>query len=586
MGIYTIDTETTTDLDDCRVWVCGICDINDPDLFYHGQDLDFFMKFAGQDPNSTFYFHNLKFDGEFLFNYLFRKGYRHVEGRTKLRARTFTTLISKEGQFYSCKICTNGKDTITVFDSHKIIPFSIKVMAKTFDLDIRKGEIDYRKSRPLGYVSDEEEIEYLKNDVQIPAKALRLLFGQGLQKMTQGSNALSDYKDTVGKKHFDKWFPILEYKIDKEIRQAYRGGFTYLNPKYKLRDMGEGIVFDVNSLYPSVMYNKLLPYGEPISFKGRYKKDEKYPLYIQMIRCQFTLKSDHVPTIQDKSKGSRFSPTQYITDTGDETLTLCLSNVDLVLMFDHYDVYNEEYLGGWKFRGHIGFFKDYIDKWLAVKIQADVTGNKGMRTLAKLMLNALYGKFATNPDVQSKYPYLNEDGIVRYKLGELENRDPVYVPMGVFITAYAREITIRSAQKVYDRFMYADTDSLHLEGTEIPEGMHVHKTELGAWKHESTFKKARYIGPKCYVEDIYIDEKEIRDFISDEDNRLRWHHISLDNAKPSLLNITVAGMPDRCYPQVTWDNFTVGMTYHNKLDLKHVAGGIVLVDTDYTIKER
>ena len=54
------------------------------------------------------------------------------------------------------------------------------------------------------------------------------------------------------------------------------------------------------------------------------------------------------------------------------------------------------------------------------------------------MLNSLYGKFATNPDITPKLPYLKEDGSVGYRLGEKETRDPVYTPMGCFITAWAR----------------------------------------------------------------------------------------------------------------------------------------------------
>ena len=35
-----------------------------------------------------------------------------------------------------------------------------------------------------------------------------------------------------------------------------------------------------------------------------------------------------------------------------------------------------------------------------------LNGNFGQRTLAKLMLNSLYGKFATSLDAQSKLPYM------------------------------------------------------------------------------------------------------------------------------------------------------------------------------------
>ena len=50
------------------------------------------------------------------------------------------------------------------------------------------------------------------------------------------------------------------------------------------------------------------------------------------------------------------------------------------------------------------------------------------------------------------------------------------------------------------------------------------------------------------------------------------------------MNITCAGMPDRCYDNVTFDNFTLGASYAGKLAPKHVPGGIVLTDTPFTIK--
>lgn len=79
--------------------------------------------------------------------------------------------------------------------------------------------------------------------------------------------------------------------------------------------------------------------------------------------------------------------------------------------------------------------------------------------------------------------------VVKYTLGEKELRKPIYIPVGAFITAWARNITISSAQTVYDRFLYADTDSLHLMGTELPENLDIDKVKLGAWKHEATFRR-------------------------------------------------------------------------------------------------
>ena len=553
--LYTADFETTTDPADCRVWAYGICEIGNPDNFQYGNSIDGFMEWAKKEKKVTTYFHNLKFDGEFILCWLFEHGFKLVVDRRNLTDNTFTTLISDKGQFYSMEICfkCRGKEreSLTIYDSLKILPFSVAAIAKGFNLPISKLEIDYHETREKGHELTRQEIDYLRNDVDIVARALNTLFEQGLTKMTQGSNALYDYKQTVGTKNFNKWFPIPDY--DSDIRQSYKGGFTYLNPKFKELDLTEGIVLDVNSLYPSVMYYQPLPYGEGIFFKGKYKPDKIYNLYVQMFTCQFELKPGYIPTIQLKNNLS-FIPTQYLESSDGEDVTLCLTNVDLELFMEHYNVYNIEYHSGWKFKSTIGLFKDYIDKWNKVKMESTLNGNKAMRTLAKLMLNALYGKFALNPNVQSKLPWY-DNGVIKYKLGEKETREPIYIPVGTFITAWARYKTISSAQKVYDRFVYADTDSLHLVGTEIPDMLKIDPVKLGAWKHESTFTRARFIRQKSYIEEI-----------------------------DGVLNITCAGMPDRCYQYVTWDNFHTGTTYAGKLGMAHVNGGIVLKDIPFSIK--
>lgn len=550
----TADFETTTDELDCRVWAWGVCEIGNPNYFIYGNNLDSFFKFCENSENSTIYFHNLKFDGEFILCWLFENGFIHVKDRKELKTKTFTTLISDKGQFYSMKIVfkKSGKKTnyIEIFDSLKILPFSVSAIAKGFNLPISKLDIDYNLPRPVGYQLTPEEIDYLRNDVDIVARALSVIFSQDLEKMTAGSNALFDYKRTVSIKSFDRWFPVPDY--DEDVRKSYKGGFTYLNPKYKGVDIGKGIVLDVNSLYPSVMRNRPLPYGEGIFFEGQYKTDVLYNLYVQMLTCQFEIKPGHIPTIQLKNN-LLFIPTEYLTSSGDEEVTLCLTNVDLELFLKHYDIYNLEYHSGWKFKSTTGLFTEYIDKWTEVKIQSSIDGNYAMRTLAKLMLNSLYGKFALNPNVQSKIPYY-DNGIVKYYNGDKETRTPLYIPVGTFVTSWARYTTITSAQSVYDRFIYADTDSLHLLGEELPENLDIDPVNIGKWKHESTFTRARFLRQKSYIEEIDGEMK-----------------------------ITCAGLPESCYKYVTWDNFKAGTSYPGKLQPKHVPGGIVLKDIDFTI---
>ena len=58
--------------------------------------------------------------------------------------------------------------------------------------------------------------------------------------------------------------------------------------------------------------------------------------------------------------------------------------------------------------------------------------------------------FGTSLTVQSKIPYLAEDGIIHYYLSEKEEKEGIYIPIASFITAYAREITIRTSQAIKD----------------------------------------------------------------------------------------------------------------------------------------
>ena len=71
-------------------------------------------------------------------------------------------------------------------------------------MPIKKGEIDYKKYRKVGYKLTKEEVEYIKNDVTIVAMALESMFDNDLTKMTIGSNALKIYKGMT--KKFDRFY--------------------------------------------------------------------------------------------------------------------------------------------------------------------------------------------------------------------------------------------------------------------------------------------------------------------------------------------------------------------------------------------
>ncbi len=550
---YTADFETTTDKNDLRIWAWGVCNIDDFNDFQYGNTMETFIEFLSKHRGCNIYFHNLRFDGEFLISWLLKNGFKYNDD---LVSKTFNCVIAGTGQFYKMDICFykrgKYKKMVHIFDSLKKLPFSVAKIANAFELPILKGEIDYKATREVGHELTSEELAYLRNDVEIMARALNIQIAQGLTHITIGSDSLHMYKSIIGEEKFKHLFPVLDVEVDRDIRRAYRGGYTYVNKIFKGKDVEEGLVYDVNSMYPAVMHNmhnELLPYGIPIFFEGEYVYDDNYPLYIQKIKADLKVKKDHIPTIQCKTN-MYFNSNEYIEDTMG-LLTMYVTNVDLEVIKEQYEVLEIEYINGYKFKACTGIFDEYIDKYMEMK-----KNNTGaLRQLAKLLLNNLYGKFATNPKTQQKIPYISESGEVEYKTINATDKEPVYTPMGVFITSYARAMIQRTAQSVYHRFCYCDTDSIHIIGNEIPD-IEIDDKDLGKWALEGTFKRARFIRAKTYIEE-YPD---------------------------GTLNVKCAGLPDNLKELCNFDNFKVGLKLYGKLLPKRYDGGVILEETDFTIK--
>lgn len=615
---FVADFETTTDELDCRVWACAWVNIDSVNLPNYGNTLqitntlksflDYFKKLEGVH---DCYFHNLKFDGSFIIDYLLRNGYTYDDFLTE--PNTFNTMITDQKIFYAIKVRFNDrpqmnkngkpkmrkgepvykKCIIHFKDSLKKIPLKVSQIAKSYGIKEQKTEIDYKAYRPVGYELTDKEKEYITNDVIIVAKALDDMINKQEQTcLTISSDALSDFKHRLAnvprgtsqnkqkaEECFREFFPELTLEADNFIRKAYKGGYTYCNPKYASQVVGKGLVYDVNSLYPSRMRDCELPYGVPVYFTGIPEYREDYPLFITHFKCTFKIKPNHLPTIQLKNN-SRFMETEYLTEI-DSVEELYLTNVDLKLFEEHYDVFNLEFIDGFYFQSKVGFFEDYIEHWGNIKKS---TKDKGKRQLAKLMLNSLYGKFASSTSGTMKEPFLNDEEEVKYESVNKDGRPPVYTALACFTTAWARDLMIRSAQECYDRFLYCDTDSLHVLGLELPD-INIHESELGFWKCEGVFSQAKYLRAKTYLETFcQIDGKNITS--PQEYNQSNQYE----------MEVKCCGMPDNTKQLVDYDNFNLGQCYNNnmreigdtnnyaKLMPKTVKGGVVLVDRDFHIK--
>lgn len=566
--IYIADFETTgetqTEIDgQARVWSACCVDMYTEEVKVLSTNVNDFLNFLAKDDTyhstKTVYFHNLKFDGQFIISKLFENGFTHTTTKY-MQDKSFSTVVSDTGVFYEIKICFKNYGTrsnkVTIHDSYKKLPFSADRIAKAFKVGTVKGSIDYNLYRDFPYTMTEEEKEYIITDCLIIARALRVQFQQGLSKMTIGGDALNSFKNMINKSNYNYLFPDLDLKIDRDLRQAYKGGWVYLKPEYAEVELKNVLALDVNSLYPFAMREFPVPHGSPTYYKGKYKNDKEYPLYIQHIRVDMVLKKDHLPTIQIKNNW-RFSSTEYITSTEGEGVELFLTNVDLELMLDHYNIIDIEYLEGFKFQQVKGLFNEYIDYWYNIK----ATSTGALREIAKLMLNNLYGKFGTNPLRTNVFPLWDEEtGMTRWIRGEEEEGKGGYVACASFITAWARNHTIRSAQKLYKHFVYSDTDSIKLVGItmeEVSKIIHVDNDIIGAFKDEGTSTRAKFLRPKTYVSDI-----------------------------DGNINITCAGLPKDARSLITFEDFNTSLQVDGKLMQKRVKGGVVLKSTTFKFNKQ
>lgn len=544
-----------------RVWLWDIYD-HDKKTHYNGDDIETFFDVLFTYPSTIIYFHNLKFDGSFALNYLLSNGFKISNSHENM---TISTLITDRLVWYTFTVYYCGCKYV-FRDSMKKIIGTIANAAKAFDLPIMKGEIDYKLHRDKGYKPTEKELAYIHNDTEIMSDILEYYYANGMTSITNASDAMKAYKSIIGEKKYKHLYPILSKEIDDFIRASYKGGYCYLNPKFANKDLGVMYTYDVKSMYPSVMAYADLPFGVPVHYEGAYEEDELMPLFIQKIHVDCKLKEGHVPSIQSKSFMS--IKLNYLKDTDGMTIELTLTSLDLMNLFEDYDIYSIDFIEGYKFRSSKDLFREYVDFYYEKK----ETSKGALKQLYKIFLNSLYGKFAMMTERSQAIPQILE-GVNKYDRTELEEVDATYTAVASFITASARFKLLRAIRANLENFVYCDTDSIHLlkpikrcpQLYTLGKKLGDFDLENGSYSSKglpiSEIKRARYLGQKCYVLDMGNGLKK-----------------------------KIAGAPDKVKEQIDWDNFHIGFTSdeneYPKMRMENVKGGVLLIPTTFTIKAK
>ena len=629
---YAADFETTVYKGQTftEVWAAALCEVGTENAFVTNS-IDAFMTRCFDESRTNdimLFFHNLKFDGTFIVDWLLRNGWKWVDvPEEAMPSYTFKTLVSDQNQWYSITI-KRHIFAIEIRDSLKLLPFSLAQISKNFDTKHKKLEIEYEGNRAAGGTITKQERAYIRNDVLVLAEALQIMFERGHHLMTIGSCCMAEYKRLKGKHFFDEKFcnlfdlpsTIDGVSADAYIRRSYRGGWVYLKPDRAGKVIENGCTYDVNSLYPSVMHSSSgnrYPYGVPMFWRGNYIPDiaqDKDHYFFVRIRCRFYLKEGYLPFIQLKNnfryqqnrclttsdvydkKTGKYSP--YIINLDGErekaVAELTLTMTDFALFKEHYHVLDLVILDGCFFEADVGMFDTYLNKYRDLKINAP---NIGERTISKLYSNNLYGKLASGDNSSYKVPYYDlKEERVKWRLVVGHDRRGGHIGMGAAVTSYARYYTITRAQKNYKYFVYSDTDSFHFACTpDKVTGIEIHPRNYNACKCEGEWAKGYFLRPKTYVE--YAADWSTWLItacgLPSRSKKLLMLSISQQHKNPDALNEEdikfLDSLSDRerefiDTPREITD-FKVGLTIPGRLMPKVITGGTVLCDGEYTVKD-
>lgn len=433
---------------------------------------------------------------------------RGKNGRTVARTTTHVDL---------CNIIGGG--LANVLESFKVVDF--------YGMPIRKLTADYQAG-----ASD----SYMRNDVIGLYHAVRMasefcqehfnirLSGKKPDCITAGGMAKKillrflypDARDDTQR----VWIYRTRHRLFSEAddfyrrRSLYRGGITYLNPRFagKLQRVPMRR-YDRNSMYPAEMSQMPDITGVPRRITpAEYEERRGSPGHIYVM--EFSRVWGHV---RDGMCGLWYDViTKSYTDVID--FDAGRTGYPLLMFADEWEEYAHWYnatavisaVYEYETTAEPGY-NDFVQFAYNLKAEGKRTGNFIMQAFAKLLLNSSYGKLAENPTRRVCHRVIDPDydAVRMVRDGtETEEDGILSVVQGALVTSRARVCLLQTIRKTCPvpamQFVYCDTDSIHC----LTSMTDTDPYTLGAWKDETQKKDGtpdpitawKYLAPKTYFD--------------------------------------------------------------------------------------
>lgn len=500
-----------------KMFLAGLMSLKDYSfkLTYENM-IDFFnaiveMTYKEHHKKALVYFHNLKYDGSYILNWLLQHHWKQtlkIDPKTKLAVinRKQFVLLQSGGKFFNLQIFWRGIK-ITFLDSAKIFVTSLASLGDELNFKKLSNTVDYSKFEiRKNHKYPKKWITYLKRDCEILAKYLNFFFqteqkSNSIKRQTIGSIAYSYIRKIVNE--MTPNFTINDYLF---WQHWYHGGLCFPSFKYWAKWVCKPTkikMIDKCSMYPSMMV-KDLPYGNALT-KCPKEKHSCF-LHIKIIKATIKKEYDDIAII--------WKPFEY----QEQKKVLFFTDVNWVYQYLQY-IENKEYyiidkeLELWQKLYNIKFkvIKKYyflVDNYLATIIKElfkdkQTATSKSHRTIAKYRLNNLYGKLGQKPIRQQDYFGDLKDldtsiyKVVGEKKGQLyksyniekihkydEKAQPIFIAS--YITMLARVNLIEKYLEIKKKggnFLYCDTDSLiYVDNKNIK--WNDLGNNLGCWEYE------------------------------------------------------------------------------------------------------
>ena len=327
------------------------------------------------------------------------------------------------------------------------------------------------------------------NSIPHILEILRIYEQADLCRITAGSASMKAYHEG-DIRDYQRHFPHLTEEQDRTLRPAYLGGYMLAREGH----WGQCIDIDCNSMYPSILRDEWLPFGEPEHYDGAYQQDDDMPLHVDKIIFRADLKPDGFAFLNDGRM--RYGRDAARLTTTDGYITRTLTDIDQKLLMENYDVTVYKHVEGWKFRRSKGFFYGFVSQYGNMKMSN--TGDR--RQFAKLIMNALVGKMASMPRDGILLPKSDDGRMLDWipAKKQASSLSTTYLPVPIWVNAYARRRLLHVCRANADRLVYSNTDGCALLGWDVPKGCEIDPVELGKWKISAKYKKMTILAINRY----------------------------------------------------------------------------------------